>query len=96
MTIRALVYGPTGSGGSVSGNMQHEFTVVFIGPEIPAWNGNSSLFFMRSCSMEQLGTETLAQMATKVTDCALAALVESTGLTMVRTDVWIPSYQKGI
>ena len=80
----------------VNGNLILTWEVAFVGPEILDITNGAVKTLNHICRIETDGTDTLAQLGTKLTDCAIASSMESIGVNIARTNVYLPSYSKGI
>lgn len=81
---------------AVNGNLLLFWEVQLVGPEIAIWSGNDWKSYVIMCTIETDGTDTLSQLGTKLTDCAVNGCLNSTGIVILRSNVYLPSYAKGI
>jgi hypothetical protein len=81
-----------------SNNLVLTYECYIIGPEVITFFGGLRHYQLDSCQLTIDGTETLAQLGTKLTDCAMTCVSNAfTGqITVARSNVYLPSYVKGV
>lgn len=66
-----------------------------IGPEIATWNGNISNFHEVQFPILINGTETPNQVMSAISQGAADAFLASTGIPLVKTDIYLTNIVKG-
>jgi hypothetical protein len=76
-------------------NLVITYKAYFFGPEVSSWSQGSEPVREEFVPVELVGTETPNQLSAKITDAMVATLLGNTGLTVSKTDLYLPSIVKG-
>jgi hypothetical protein len=95
MAVKAFVTKVVDATPDVNDNLVLSWEVFYVGPEIAEWSQGASRIYRGVCMFTMTGIETLIVLGTMLSDCAVATLVNDTGIVMSGLNVYLPQYQKG-
>lgn len=96
MAVKAIVTKVIGAVPDENDNLDLTWEVFYVGPEINTWSQGASRIWRTECHVTFDGLASLVTLGRAVTACAVDGLANSTGISMLATDVYMPDYMKGL